>query len=82
MNAKRIEQQSLNRGVIINILMGSAGMLVYAFTHLEALFLDASFVLIECHFRHSCRRYFQNKSEKNETVSKGAVYLRTGLCVF
>lgn len=47
MNAKRIEQQSLNRGVIINILMGSAGMLVYAFTHLEALFLDASFVLIE-----------------------------------
>ncbi|MFT8617555.1 MAG: hypothetical protein ABF753_02835 [Lentilactobacillus hilgardii] len=48
MNAKRIEQQSLNRGVIINILMGSAGMLVYAFTHLEALFLDASFVLIEC----------------------------------
>ncbi|WP_235805544.1 cation transporter [Liquorilactobacillus oeni] len=46
-NVKKIEQQSLKIGIFINLLMSVTGLIVFSFTHLQALFLDASFVLVE-----------------------------------
>ncbi|EHN58841.1 cation transporter [Oenococcus kitaharae] len=46
MTAKKIEQTSLLVGILVNLLMSCAGILVYRTTHIEALFVDAYFSMI------------------------------------
>lgn len=45
-NAKGIEHRALMIGIAANLLMGAAGLGVYFMTHIEALFLDAMFTLV------------------------------------
>ena len=47
MKVKNTEQRTLTVGIIINLLMSITGLAIFSVTHLQALFLDASFVLIE-----------------------------------
>ncbi|MFT8319889.1 MAG: cation transporter [Bacillus sp. (in: firmicutes)] len=46
MNQKRIEQQGLLAGIIVNLAMGGAGLWVYQLTKIQALFVDAYFTII------------------------------------
>ena len=46
MHQKRIEQQALKVGIIVNIVMVVAGFLVVFITGLKSMFLDASFTVI------------------------------------
>ena len=46
MNQKKYEQRGLAVGIIINIMMGTAGIWVYNMTQIEALFVDAYFTVI------------------------------------
>ncbi len=46
MDQKKIEQSALTVGIVVNLLMGGAGLWVYLSTGIKALFLDATFTLI------------------------------------
>lgn len=46
MHQKRIEQQALKVGIIVNIVMVVAGFFVFFITGLKSMFLDASFTVI------------------------------------
>lgn len=46
MHQKRIEQQALKVGIIVNIVMVVAGFFVFFVTGLKSMFLDASFTVI------------------------------------
>lgn len=46
MTQKQSEQRALLVGITVNIIMAVAGLAVYSITHIQALFLDATFTLI------------------------------------
>lgn len=46
MHQKKIEQQALKVGIVVNIVMVLAGFFVFFLTGLKSMFLDASFTVI------------------------------------
>lgn len=46
MQQKQVERAALRVGIIANAFMGTAGMVVFFMTGLEALFLDAAFTIV------------------------------------
>lgn len=59
MHQKKIEQQALKVGIVVNIVMVLAGFFVFFLTGLKSMFLDASFTVISvirAASRHTCRR--------------------------
>ncbi len=46
MHQKKIEQQALKVGIVVNVVMVLAGFFVFFLTGLKAMFLDASFTVI------------------------------------
>lgn len=46
MEQKKIEQKALMVGIVMNVLMGLSGLIVYRITRIEALFIDAYYTII------------------------------------
>lgn len=46
MSYKKYEQKGLFVGIVVNIIMGLAGYLVYQITKIDAIFLDAYFTIL------------------------------------
>ena len=71
MEQKKIEQKALRIGIIINILMGLTGLIVYRITMLEALFIDSYYTIIALLSGLLAIFISKNSSKKNSRFPNG-----------
>lgn len=75
MNQKKIELQSLIVSSVVNFIMAVAGIVVFAITNLQALFLDGVFSLIAFVSTIMAIVFSQTSKKKNKSYPTGMFFL-------
>ncbi|HCS93088.1 MAG TPA: hypothetical protein DIW15_00055 [Bavariicoccus seileri] len=80
MSQKRRERKGLLIGIVINLIMGVAGVWVYELTKIQALFVDAYFTIIALVSGVAAIIISRVSPRKTKRFPQGLFFSRTFVC--